>query len=107
MALDDVLSLPDAAVVARAACMVGVADARIPLDVWAGAPSARLAVTRTALLVVLDRLEALQPVCPSCVDTPLDVDCAREMGALQGRLDSLASQAARALAASLPGAAKS
>lgn len=107
MDLEDVLSLPNATVVARAACVVGVEGARIPLDVRVGTPAARLAVTRTALLVLLDRLEALQPVCPACADTPLDVECASEMGALQGRLESLVGQAALALAASLAGATKS
>jgi hypothetical protein len=94
--LDVVRELRDAAVLRRAAALLDIDIASLPIAFSPHQSSERLAATRTAAELLLARLELLLP-CPDCAVSDRRLECAQELGTLEARLASAATRAQIAL----------
>lgn len=97
---DVLCELRDAAVMRRAAALLDIDIASLPIAFSPHHRSERLAATRTAAELLLARLELLLP-CPDCAGTNQRLECAQELGTLAARLASAASRAQIALSLQL------
>ena len=90
---DRVVTASDQAVLVRAASLVGVSPRLLPLPLRWGPRPAQLAVLRVTATVLLSRLEETSGACSDCAGSDRAMDCARELGKLEARLDALAHDA--------------
>ncbi|MCF6743539.1 hypothetical protein E9529_04475 [Blastococcus sp. KM273128] len=90
---DRVVTASDQAVLTRAATLVGIPSRVLPLPLRWGPGPAQLAVLRVTAELLLSRLEESTGACPDCAGSDLAMECARELGKLEARLDALARDA--------------
>ncbi|MGY1651751.1 hypothetical protein [Geodermatophilus sp. SYSU D01119] len=90
---DRVATASDQAVLARVADLVGIPAHLLPLPLRWGPGPAQLAVLRVTAEVLLSRLEETSGACSDCAGSDRAMDCARELGKLEARLDALAHDA--------------
>lgn len=88
-----VATLSDHGVLARAAALLGLPTGRLPLPLRWGPSPAQIAALRTTAEVLLSRLEQTTGACADCQGTEQRLDCAQELGRLEGRLSALAHDA--------------
>ena len=72
---------------------MGIPTRLLPLPLRWGPGSAQLAVLRVTAELLLARLEETSGACSDCAGSDRAMDCARELGTLEARLDALAHDA--------------
>ncbi len=90
---DRVATASDQTVLVRAASLVGISTRLLPLPLRWGPGPAQLAVLRVTAALLLARLEETSGACSDCAGSERAMDCARELGKLEARLDALARDA--------------
>ena len=90
---DRISALSDRNALARAAALLGLPAAHLPLPLQWGPGPAQVAALRAVAEILLTRLEQTWGACPDCEETEQELDCARELGRLEARLMALANDA--------------